>query len=54
MLEQKTVFEIQIFYSQSLSISAIARRLGIAPNTVRKYLTKEKMEKHSKLDPFKY
>jgi transposase len=55
MLEQKTVFEIQIFRSQSLSISAIARRLGIAPNTVRKYLTKERcqMEKHSKLDPFK-
>jgi len=55
MLEQKTVFEIQIFRSQNLSISAIARRLGIAPNTVRKYLTKERcqMEKHSKLDPFK-
>lgn len=55
MLEEKMVFEIQIFHSEGLSISAIARRLGIAPNTVKKYLTKERcqMEKHSKLDPFK-
>ncbi|MGC8691347.1 MAG: hypothetical protein ACP5SP_07945, partial [Caldisericum sp.] len=55
MLEEKMVFEIQIFHSEGLSISAIARRLGIAPNTVRKYLTRERcqMEKHSKLDSFK-
>jgi len=56
MLTEKQVFEIKILYREGLSKLAIARRLGIAPNTVNKYLKKEwcQMAKRgSKLDPFK-
>ncbi|WP_069971705.1 helix-turn-helix domain-containing protein, partial [Kosmotoga sp. DU53] len=38
MLTEKQVFEIRILYREGLSKLAIARRLGIAPNTVNKYL----------------
>ena len=56
MLSEKQVFEIRILHQEGLSKLAIARRLGIAANTVSKYLTKEwcqMAKKASKLDPFK-
>ena len=56
MLIEKQVFEIRILYREGLSKLAIARRLGIATNTVNKYLKKEwyQMAKRgSKLDSFK-
>ena len=56
MLTEKQVFEIRILYREGLSKLAIARRLGIATNTVNKYLKKEwyQMAKRgSKLDSFK-
>ncbi|OAA26753.1 hypothetical protein AT15_06295 [Kosmotoga arenicorallina S304] len=56
MLTEKQVFEIRILYKEGLSKPAIARRLGIAPNTVNKYLNMEwcqMAKKGSKLDPFK-
>ena len=56
MLTEKQVFEIRILYREGLSKLAIAKRLGIATNTVNKYLKKEwyQMAKGgSKLDSFK-
>ena len=59
MLILERCMEIRILRKQGKSLRAIARETGVAVNTVRKYLTEEKLPKYKcrpakagKLSPF--
>jgi transposase len=61
MLTQETLVEIHVLHRQGESIHAIAQKLGVSRNTVRRYLRDlsavpsypDRTQKATKLDPYK-
>ena len=61
MLTQETLVEIHVLHRQGQSIRAIAQKLGVSRNTVRRYLRDlsavpsypDRAQKATKLDPYK-
>jgi len=59
MIDKRTVFEIYRLRDERLSIREISSRMQLSRQTVRRYLSdprviRKKVEKPSKLDPFKF
>jgi transposase len=61
MLTQEILVEIHVLHRQGESIPAIAKKLGVSRNTVRRYLRDlsavpsclDRTQKATKLDPYK-